>query len=272
MAKKLQINNKIEAGRMIKVAVFKKDIRKTTPHTHNSYFEIIYLSGGSGHHYIDSHAYDVVPPVMFFVRKEQVHHWELLTEPEGFVLILKKAFIDKSLDNGLKVLLMEISKRSCVHIAEPDAIEALFTILTRENAYDHEYSFQITEGLLKSLLAKVLEIAAPQAALSPRKGLYESFFELLNKGDVIKNSVAHYARMLNTSPQNLNAACRKAVNLSAAEVLSGYILDQAKRLLIYTDNTITEISATLDFGDTSHFVKYFKRLTGSTPLAFRRIQ
>jgi AraC family transcriptional activator of pobA len=272
MAKKLLINNKIESGKMIKVAPFKKDIRKTTPHTHNNYFEILYLSAGSGRHFIDSRAYEVKPPVMFFVRKEQVHHWELDSEPDGFVLILKKAFVDQSLDSELKVLLMEISKQSCLHIYDPVIIQALFSLLTLENAYEHEYGFQITEGLLKSLLAKVLEIAAPQMALSTRKGLYESFFELLNKGDVIKNKVAYYANLLNTSPQNLNAACRKAINQSAADVLSAHILEQAKRLLIYTDNTVSEISATLDFSDTYHFVKYLKRLAGHTPLSFRRMQ
>lgn len=272
MVRKLQINNKIEAGRMVKAAAFKKDIRKTTPHTHSSYFEIIYLSQGSGKHYIDLRVFEVAPPIMFFVRKEQVHHWDLSSEPDGFVLILKKAFVDKSLDRQLKILLQEVSKLSSLHITDPATIHSLFALLTQENAYEHEYAFQITEGLLKSLLAKVLEISVPQAGPQHRGGLYESFLDLLTKGDVVKNKVVYYARLLHTTPQNLNAACRKAADQSAAEVLSGHILDQAKRLLIYTDNTSGEIASTLDFNDTSHFVKYFKRLTGYTPQAFRKMQ
>jgi len=272
MAKKLHINNKIESGKMIKAAPFKKDIRKTTPHTHSNYFEILYLSTGSGYHYIDSRAYEVRPPVMFFVRKEQVHHWDLASEPEGYVLIIKKAFVEKSLDSELRSLFTKISKQSSLNVTDTATIESLFSLLTHENSFEHEYAFQITEGLLKSLLAKVLEMTPPQTDLTKGKGLYESFSELLNQEDIIKNKVSRYARLLNTTPQNLNAACRKAVNQSAAEVLSGHILDQAKRLLIYTDNTITEISGTLDFSDTSHFVKYFKRLTGHTPQAFRKMQ
>ncbi|MFX9038736.1 AraC family ligand binding domain-containing protein, partial [Acinetobacter baumannii] len=94
---------------LIKIAAFRKDIRKTEPHKHNSYFEIIYLSKGSGTHTIDNSSYKVQPPVIFLVRKEQIHHWELLTTPEGYVIILKKAFIDKSLDSKLKSLLIEIT-------------------------------------------------------------------------------------------------------------------------------------------------------------------
>ena len=85
----------------------------------------------------------------------------------------------------------------------------------------------------------------------------------------IKNNVAHYAGLLNTTPQNLNATCRKAVNQPAAEVLADYIISEAKRLLIYTNNTVSEIAFELNFNDPSHFVKYFKRYTGLTPKAFR---
>ena len=64
---------KIETERVIKIAPFKKDIRKTNPHKHNNYFEIIYLSQGSGFHYIDLNKYIIHPPEFFFVRQEQVH-------------------------------------------------------------------------------------------------------------------------------------------------------------------------------------------------------
>src|SRR5690606_21977625 len=74
MEKKLLIKNKIEVNKTIKIAAFRKDIRKTSPHIHNNYFEIIYLSAGSGYHFIDSRRYDVDPPVMYFIRKDQVHY------------------------------------------------------------------------------------------------------------------------------------------------------------------------------------------------------
>jgi Sel1 repeat-containing protein len=68
MASQLLIKDKIKREKMIKVAPFKKEIKKTNPHKHNNYFEIIYLSHGSGYHNIDMHKYAITPPVMFFVR------------------------------------------------------------------------------------------------------------------------------------------------------------------------------------------------------------
>ncbi|HTE27720.1 hypothetical protein [Flavitalea sp.] len=96
---------------------------------------------------------------------------------------------------------------------------------------------------MKALLAKVLEASKPYINNPEiRSDLYQSFLEQLNTGQVVKNSVHYYAEQLNTSPQNLNAVCRKAVSHSAAEVLAESIISEAKRLLHYTNNTVYELS------------------------------
>jgi len=270
MSSGLIINNKIEGDKTIKITPFKKEIRKTTPHKHNNYFEIIYLSQGSGYHYIDSRRFEIQPPIMYFIRKEQVHHWDLVKEPDGFVVIIKKSFIEKSLDSELKSLFTKFSRQNSLSLTENRVINKLFELLTEENNTEGENTFHIIEGLLKALLAKVLEVAKPVINKTEAKpDLYQSFLSLLNEGNIVKNAVHYYAEQLNTSPQNLNAACRKAVDQSATEVLAEFLIGEAKRLLHYTDNTVSEIAFALDFIDASHFVKYFKRFTGQTPQTFR---
>jgi AraC-like DNA-binding protein len=120
------------------------------------------------------------------------------------------------------------------------------------------------------LLSKVQQIAGPGIdKISQKADLYQLFLKLLNQHNPMRNKVSYYAGILNTTPQNLNAACRKAIDLPAAEVLAGFIVNEAKRLLLYTDKTVSEISFSLNFNDPSHFVKYFKRLSGHTPQSFR---
>jgi AraC-like DNA-binding protein len=271
MNNSIHINNKIQEDKVLKASAFKKEIRVTRPHKHSSYFEIIYLSKGTGAHYIDSQRHEVVPESIFFVRKEQIHYWELTSEPDGYVVIIKKGFVDQSLDKEIKSLLYQLSKTPVLHLKQTGSINKLFDILVDEASIDENSSNRVIEGLLKALLAKIL--AEGQYPYSDNKqiekGLCHDFCELLNHEKTLQNSVAYYAGKLNTSPQNLNLACKKEMNTTASNVLGEFIINEAKRLLVYTDNTVAEIAFILNFNDASHFVKYFKRFTSHTPQNYR---
>jgi AraC family transcriptional activator of pobA len=271
MDSSIRIKNEINEDKVLKVSSFRKDVRVTKPHKHKSYFEIIYLSKGSGYHFIDSKRYEVLPESVFFVRKEQIHYWELDSEPEGYVVILKKKLIDQSIDKEIKSLLFQLSKTPVLHLNQTNSINKLFEILIAEGALEGDSSQVFIEGLLKALLAKILQEG--KYPYVNRKiienAFYHNFLEILSQEKTLKNSVSYYANKLNTSPQNLNMACKKVMNVSASNVLSEFIIDEAKRLLIYTDNSIAQVAFILSFNDSSHFIKYFKRFTGITPHNYR---
>jgi AraC-like DNA-binding protein len=268
----LDIKDRSEHSPFLKASPFRKNTRKTAPHRHNSYLELVFLSAGGGTHTIDQQVYEVRPPVLFFIRHEQVHHWDLGSEaePDGYVLILKKVFVDNSIDGELKRMLSRIDKLVCVYLEECSVIRQLFVLLASEQVMETGSSFLFAEAILKALFVKILQLAGPSIDRSfHQRDLYQTFTELLTQGRPQKDKVAHYAALLNTTPQNLNAVCRKAADLSAAGVLAAYIVDEAKRMLAYTDQTIAEVAFALSFKDPSHFVKYFKRHTTQTPQAFR---
>lgn len=272
MPDKISVKDKSEGAKHIKSAPFRSEVRKTAPHKHNNYFEIVYLSAGNGQHLIDHQQYEITPPVIFFIRREQIHGFDLNqdVEPIGFVMIVKKPFIDVSMDGELKALFSNASNHTCLYLDQADTIQQLFELMVKEN---ETASLPVIEGLLKALLAKVLEVARPVSkSLSAKKtNLYQLYLDLLGTGKPIKNQVAHYAALLNTTPQNLNAVCRKATDQTAADILAEFIISEAKRLLVYTNNTVAETAFALDFKDASHFIKYFKRFTGLTPQAYRMI-
>lgn len=265
---KLEIKDKTSQTEGLKVAVFREHIRKTFPHKHNSYFEIIYLTKGNGTHTIDTKEYEIKPPIIFTVRKEQVHFWDITTQPEGFVLIIKKSYIDNCLDKEIKRLISELSAHTCLFPKSNEAV-AIFSLLLNEYQNKKPLNRAIIDGLLKASLAKLLESATPSVPKSGNSSIFQQFMELLSKEDELTNKVNHYANRLNTTPQNLNAICRKEIGQSCTEILSEHIIQEAKRLLIYTDVSISEIAHKLDFKDNSHFSKYFKKFVDISPIGFR---
>lgn len=261
----IKTNNKIETDTLIKVAPFRAWVRKTQPHKHKNYLELIYLSAAHGNHTIDHTPYAIEAPTLFVVRKEQVHHWDIHDTPVGYVLLLREGFSQQSFDKGLKGLIARVSATNCLRLTPNDTVEKLFSLLTSEQ------DFAVIEGLLKALLAKVIAIAKPEkAAKGITNDLVVRFLELLSRPESLQNSVAYYADKLHTSPQNLNAVCMKTLNRQASRIIADHIISEGKRLLIYTDAHVAQISHQLNFKDPSHFIKYFKRHTGCTPQAFRK--
>lgn len=269
MKTELKIKDKIKQHKGLKISRFKQHIKKTSPHKHNDYFEIIFLTKGTGSHTIDTIEYKIQPPVVFNIRKEQVHFWDINTAPEGFVFIIKKNFIDNCLDKDIKNLISELSALTCLFPNDTAVID-MSNMLLKEYESKKNKNYQVIEGLLKALLAKFLQTAIISSTKIKCNSIYQKLILLLSKENELTNKVSHYAQLLNTSPQNLNAICRKETGQSSTEVISNYIINEAKRLLLYTDLTVSEIAGKLDFKDNSHFSKYFKRNVGNTPIAFRK--
>lgn len=263
----LKINNKIEEKVDIKVEAFRKTVRKTLPHKHHNYFELIFLTKGSGNHQIDLQNFEIHAPILFVVRKDQVHHWNLQSEPEGFVVIIKNSFIQKSMDQALKLLFTKLSKTNCIQVPKSFSLTPIFDLMCYENKSNNNFTIQ--EGLLKALFAKIAELEPKRQSQLRTSGLFSAFQEVLSSNEPRRNSVAYYAEKLHTTPQNLNAACQKAANQSAGDVLKEFLLIEAKRLLIYTAKSSAEIAYELGFSDPSHFIKYFKKSCNLTPQQFR---
>lgn len=263
--KKIEIKDKLEVQRLIKVVDFDFSKNITRPHKHNGYLELVFLSSTSGKHVVDGRESIIETPCLLIIQKDNVHHWELVNPVKGFVLLVKDTFVSQSLDLEINRLVNTIGRYDTIYFDKPDIFENLLRILAVE---DNKIC---QEGLFKAFLAKVLEYkASSKQAKSTQQNLYDRFCDLLNKEIRVVNHVAYYASQLNTSPQNLSANCKTNADLTASQVLAGYIIKEAKRLLFYTANSISEVAFDLGFSDKSNFSKYFKRYTGMTPSEFKK--
>lgn len=270
MTTPLVVKDKSIPNKSIKIEPFRKHVRKTAAHKHNSYFELVFLSKGTGTHTIDEVCYVIEPHIVFTVRKDQVHHWDITSEPEGYVLIIKNDFVANSLDKEIKQLIYQFSKYNCIKTNEA-LISDFFRVLCLENKQEGTYRRSILEGLVKALLGKLLQLSeGEQSTALIKEHTYQRFSSLLHREKGLVNSVAHYAEILNTTPQNLNVICRKEVQKTASQVIAEHIVAESKRLLLYTDMNVSEICDYLHFSDNSNFTKYFKRSVGVTPDVYRK--
>ncbi|AZK47658.1 helix-turn-helix domain-containing protein [Paenibacillus lentus] len=62
---------------------------------------------------------------------------------------------------------------------------------------------------------------------------------------------------------------KKKVGCSLRIYIQQAKIDEARSLLLLTDNSISEISTLLNYHDQSYFFKYIKKFTGVTPNEYR---
>lgn len=269
MKNQIETYTKITPTADIKIEPFDVNKRYTRPHRHSKYLELVYFRQGSGFHYMDLKSHAIEPPVIFLIKKDEVHHWEIDTVPEGFVIIIKADFLDNSLDKNINLQLQQLSFRQRVDLQMDETIDNLFQILCVETKVKWSCQNEVVEGVLKALFAKIIGYANMEGT-SNLGDILSRFDALLD--NELRNDVSHYAALLNTTAQNLTSLCKGRYSKTASQLIATNILNEAKRLLRFTDLSVTEIAFKFDFKDVSHFVKYFKRYEGVTPMRFKKRQ
>ncbi len=83
-------------------------------------------------------------------------------------------------------------------------------------------------------------------------------------------SMEEMAGMARLSRTQFNFRFRQLLRMSPSEYLHKLRVEVAQKLLHTTEKSIAEIAVEAGFYDQSHFTKRFRKVTGTTPLAFRK--
>jgi AraC family transcriptional regulator, transcriptional activator of pobA len=249
---------------------FHEKIKKTEPHKHEDYYELIFLSEGEGFHWIETEEYMVTAPEFYFLKPGQLHCWQFTSIPKGYIIMFKTSYFDHVRECNILNLCRQLADRFRIDVPANYSPEPLFNAMLEEFRSVSEFSVNIINGLLTALVSKMLQLASIQSNEKQIPiTLYDRFLDLVFKECPRLHLVTDYAQLLNTTPQNINAACHKHSGKSAGEHISSHLLLEAKRYILHTDSTINEIADILSFNDASYFGKFFKTHEGITPVQFR---
>lgn len=153
------------------------------------------------------------------------------------------------------------------------SFEAMFTIFQEEFETVDHIQGEMLRVMLKRLLIKssrlikqMREITAiPNAQLE----LLRKFHILVEQHYKEKHKVSDYAEMLFKSPKTLSNVFKKAGYPTPLTVINDRILLEAKRLLLFSNNTAEQIAYLLGYNEGAHFSKFFKSHTGLPPVEYR---
>lgn len=83
-------------------------------------------------------------------------------------------------------------------------------------------------------------------------------------------TLAGMAARFNYSPSWISRIFRTHVGASFVDTLSGIRMRTATELLLHSNLSVADIAAAVGYGDVTHFIRLFRRHSGTTPKQFRR--
>jgi len=98
------------------------------------------------------------------------------------------------------------------------------------------------------------------------------FLQLVADHYKVHRDLAFYATALNISIKYLSVSVKEITNDSPSDILSNWLITEARAQLIVSNKTINQLAQEFHFSDQYAFSKFFKKHVGVTPSLFRERQ
>lgn len=138
---------------------------------------------------------------------------------------------------------------------------------------NNQHRYQIIKNLVLSIAFECFDFLIEKNFIhqggNRKKSLFNAFLQNVEERHRKEHSVKYYADELFVTSKYLSTVINEMSDKTPKQWIDEYIALDAKVLLQSTEKDIQEISDELNFPDISFFGKFFKRMTGMSPKAFR---
>lgn len=257
--------------------------RRTRPeeaHTHDC-MEIMYIRSGAACCCINNRHYPVLRGDFYVFAPGDTHefsisgdlsHDTLLFSPDIFeeeeksILLQNTVFKHWCTPGDLK------EKKLSFPLAAAAELDVMFDELDSACQKAPAFSGMLRKALFTRLLLFALEKGTPEGLSGTHNDLQLSaLFNFISEHYHEELTLLRLARAANVSVNYLNEFMQRNIGQGPIEYLTRYRVEQARRILENSRDTISQIAMDTGFYDASHFIRVFKQCTGITPGEYRKM-
>lgn len=246
------------------------------PHKHD-FFLVVLVSKGSGTHEIDFVKHKVKPRMLFILKPGQMHHWKFSPETDGFVFFHSLSFYEggaRSVYHFPFFSTFQSTPQFILPKASFEKTEFFMRELDAEFKLNDLFREKKIRALIDMVYIELSRIHVRPSSHNKTSGKYldklHKFELLLDKKFSEMKTASQYAARLNITEKHLNRIVRDSLNKTTTQLIAERIILEARRMLMHSGFNVNQIAAELGFADTSYFIRFFKKNSGETPLAFVR--
>jgi len=156
---------------------------------------------------------------------------------------------------------------------EQASFDLLLRVFEEEFKENDAIQGEMLRVLLKRLIIKLTRLAKKKYldthTTQPALDIIRQYSLLVETNYKKLHQVQDYADLLYKSPKTLSNLFALHKQPSPLQVIMDRISMEARRLLIYTEKSASEIAFELGFEELAHFSRFFKKNTGESPSEFK---
>lgn len=264
-------------------------------HTHNpilklhwhDYLELLYFVEGKAIINIGSGTYDVEAGDILFVNCRQLHsgysidstmvkYNVIVIDPELFRSRFEDPLFKKYIlpyFDGRRLFTVKPVKTSPYYKKLKSHVKSII-----KEYKDHDTGYELK--IITSIYSLIIDFArsyfqVKQSKVTSDENTSEinsiksliSYIHLTCPNKITVKEAADYVKL---SPFYFCKIFKKVTNKTFIEFLNDYRITRAEDFLLYTNDSISDISNDLGFCNTNYFDKVFRRVKGCSPSAFRK--
>jgi AraC family transcriptional regulator, transcriptional activator of pobA len=249
-------------------------------HRHRNLFQILLIERGGGEMTFDAARLTFAAPAAILIPAAIAHGFRF--EPnvtDGWVISFTEDAAGALADHAGEALarLRTLAAEPVIPLGddtERARLSALCGELFEEHSLAREGYRLAMRGLLVLIAVSVARLAASRArtgivTLHPADATVAQLRALRNEFFRKERLLGFYADKLGMTVDRLNDHVKRVTGVTAGHLIRQRVLTEAKRQLVFTTQPIHDISKELAFADPSHFARFFRKQTGTTPHEFR---
>ncbi|MCR4809390.1 MAG: helix-turn-helix transcriptional regulator [Prevotella sp.] len=165
--------------------------------------------------------------------------------------------------------------RPIIHLEEEQAAHfwqhmlEIIRYLRSNHRYLHEVLRTLFAQFVLDLMDAMAQNIGPGHMSERTTELFISFMQLLNQHFVEHHDIGFYADRLHITTIHLSRIVRQVTGRTVMDYINQMLLMEASWLLQTSDLSIAAISERLHFSDQSSFGRFFTRMKGVSPKAYR---
>ena len=241
-------------------------------------YTIYWIKDGTGAYNIDFKRYEFSNNVMFFLSPGQIFTVDSEKIKEAYKITFSKDFYciqthDREVAcNG--VLFNNVYDTQFVKPCKKDTVKLSLILggLIDEFKQDQTAQYDMLQSYLKQFIVTAVRIQKENRPVETEidHKLFKDFSTLVEQNFKTMHSVTDYANRLGLSPKSITKSFGKLGVLAPSDFIKNRIITEAKRYLIYTDDSVKHIAYNLGFNDSAYFTRFFKKGTSTSPTQFRK--